>query len=112
MSDKQTPKSTAISVGRVENLKPFKPGQSGNPSGISAERQRLREYLTEKLGQGSVDGILEMAKKARSEKVRLEALIWLAEQAVGRAPVSLTTADGSAINVGLIVLPAPVKADE
>lgn len=46
--------------GLIENLKPFKPGQSGNPGGMSAETRRL---------------ISENAKKATAIRAALLAAV-------------------------------------
>lgn len=100
-NDDATPKL----VGGVTG-KGFKPGVSGNPSGrVPAERTRLRSYILEELTQGAIDGIVDLARKARSEKIRLEALVWIAEQGVGRAPVSIAAEDGTPL-LGLVILPS------
>ena len=84
--------------------KPFAPGQSGNPGGKNPEREALRKYILETHGKDAIDGIAEMAKSARSEKVQLDAKIWLAEQAVGRALVAVAGEDGKPIKVDIDVL--------
>ena len=78
----------------------FKPGQSGNPGGKSAEREELRRYCTSAYTKNSIDGIARLAgvteeKGAKSEKVRLDALIWLAEQGVGKATQAVTGENGA-----------------
>lgn len=79
-------------------------GQSGNPGGKNAEREELRKYILETHGRGAIDGIAEIAQRARSEKVRLDANIWLAEQSVGRALVAVTGEDGKPIKIDIDIL--------
>jgi hypothetical protein len=102
---------------RVANLKPWKPGQSGNPSGWSKLSRELRMYIAGAEGEGTredIDGIRELARKAKSEFVRLQARTWLAEQVVGKSSQPLTFEDeaGNKLNVGIIVLPAERSDDE
>ena len=75
----------------------FKPGQSGNPGGKNPEREELRRYTVEKYGKESIDGIAELAQKARSEKVRLDARVWLAEHAIGKAVQAVSGPEGGPI---------------
>jgi hypothetical protein len=84
---------------------PFPKGVSGNPGGKNPERERLRRLLTER-GQDALDGILALARGAKSEKVRLDALIWMAEQVVGKATPMVMDADGNRMRVGIVILPA------
>lgn len=78
---------------------PFEKGKSGNPGGKNPEREALRRYLFETYGKESIDGIADMAKNARSEKVRLDAKVWLSEQAIGRALVAVSGEDGGPLEV-------------
>lgn len=64
----------------------------------------MRRYIVAELGREAIDGIAEMAKTARSEKVRLDARIWIAEQAVGRALVAVAGEDGKPIKVDIDLL--------
>lgn len=77
--------------------RPFEPGQSGNPGGKNPERERLRKYIVSEYGQESIDGIAEIARTAKSGKVKLDALIWLAEQTVGKAVQSVSGPDGGPV---------------
>lgn len=95
---------SAGSSTRAAPGRPFPPGQSGNPSGKSPEREALRKYILETHGKDAIDGIAEMARSARSEKVRLDARVWLAEQSVGRALVAVAGEDGKPIKVDVDVL--------
>lgn len=90
--------------GKPKPGKPFAPGQSGNPGGKSPEREELRRYLVSTYGRKAIDGIAELAQSARSEKVRLDARIWLGEQAVGRALVAVSGEDGKPIKVDVDIL--------
>ncbi len=99
MADSSDESGTRKSAGR-----PFLPGQSGNPGGKSAEREALRRYLLESFGKESIDGIAGLARAARSEKVRLDAMVWLAEQAVGKAVVAISGSDGGPLKVGIETL--------
>ena len=92
MADSSDP-SARKSLGR-----PFEPGQSGNPGGKSAEREALRKYVSTK-GRDAIDGIVKLAEKAKSEKVRLDANVWLAEQTIGRAVVAISGEDGGPIKI-------------
>lgn len=86
--------------------KGFLPGKSGNPGGRSSERDELRRYLVSSYGRESIDGIAKLAREARSEKVKLDARVWLAEQAIGRALVAVGDPDGKPLAaMGLVVLP-------
>lgn len=75
----------------------FKAGQSGNPGGKSPEREELRRYTTSTYGKESIDGIAELSRSARSEKVRLDARVWLAEQAIGKAVQAVSGPDGGPV---------------
>lgn len=84
------------SSGKSDSEKPwlFKPGQSGNPGGKNPEREELRRYTTGEYGKESIDGVAMLMRKARSEKVRLDACIWLAEHAIGKAVQAVSGPEG------------------
>lgn len=84
--------------------RPFAAGQSGNPGGKSPEREALRRYIVDTYGKESIDGIAALATEARSEKVRLDARVWLAEQSVGRALVAVAGEDGKPIKIDVDLL--------
>jgi hypothetical protein len=71
--------------GRVENLRPFKPGQSGNPGGrpkglVSRIREQTRD------GAEIADYMLGVFRDGEQPtKIRLEAAAWLADRGFGRA---------------------------
>lgn len=77
--------------------RPFQPGQSGNPGGKSPEREALRRYLSEAYGRESIDSIAALARSARSEKVKLDAYVWLAEQSIGKAVQGVSGPDGGPV---------------
>lgn len=94
---------------RVANLRPFPKGVSPNPGGKSPERERLRRYVVEAYGQESIDGIADLARTAKSAKVRLDAWIWIAEQTVGKAAQPHTGEDGGPIKVDIPAIAAKLK---
>jgi hypothetical protein len=104
--------------GGAANLRPpWKPGESGNKAGWTKLSRELRMYIAGAEGEGTredIEGIRELARNARSELVRLQARIWLAEQVVGKSsqPLTLEDEDGNKLKVGIIVLPAERSDDE
>lgn len=101
MSDDTATRGSATLSSRdrqLAGLRPYPKGVSGNPTGRNPERDRLRQLVTER-GQEALDGILELARSAQSEKVRLAAWIWMAEQVVGKATQIVTGADGGPIAI-------------
>lgn len=78
----------------------FVAGQSGNPGGMSKERAELlreaRAYLASN-GLAHIQSIETLAATARSQKVRLTAYIWLAEQFVGKPAQAITGPDGGPV---------------
>lgn len=78
----------------------FKPGQSGNPGGKSPEREALRRASQDYLAAGNLEhiqAIEEIAREAKSYKVRLDARIWLAEQFLGKPTQAISGPDGGPI---------------
>lgn len=98
MSVENNGKATPKKIGGVTG-KGFQPGQSGNPGGKGLEREQLRRYILETHGKDAIDGIAQMARSAKSEKVKLAARVWLAEQSVGRALVAVSGEDGKPLKV-------------
>lgn len=76
----------------------FDKGASGNPGGKSAEREELRRYI-HTFGRSSIDGIERLSRESASEKIKLAAYIWLAEQSIGRAVQGISGADGGALKI-------------
>lgn len=61
----------AKSKGKPENLKPFKPGQSGNPKGRPKELPELKTLLEDVVGEDGAKEIIESLKvQARKGNVR------------------------------------------
>ena len=79
-----TTENSGRSRGRVENLRPFKPGQSGNPGGrpkglVSRIRQQTRE------GEELVDYMLRVFRDENaSRRDRMQAADWLADRGFGK----------------------------
>lgn len=73
-------------TGRVENLNPWKPGQSGNPSG---RPKGLARYARERCGNDGAKLVdfYESVLDDDSERTetRMQAAAWLADRAFGRA---------------------------
>lgn len=83
---------------------PFEKGKSGNPGGKSPEREELRRWLREEFGRASIEGIAKMAgllgdDGALSEKVKLDAYKWLADQSIGKAVQAISGPDGQPLNL-------------
>ena len=78
----------------------FKPGESGNPGGMSKERAELRRIIM-RFGYDSINRIEEMARTSEHDKVRFEANKWIAEQCVGKALVSISGEDGHPVKVSI-----------
>lgn len=111
MADNSTGNKGGSQVAAVSlaNLIPYEPGQSGNPGGKSLERERLRKLIADKYGESSIEGIGELATNARSEKVKLAALQWLAEQTVGKAVQAISGENGEPIKLDIISLVGALK---
>src|SRR2546425_5706675 len=71
--------------GRPENLRPFKPGQSGNvsgrPKGAAGFAERIRQATKE--GQNIVTWALAIARNPKA-KDRMAAVKWLAHRGGGK----------------------------
>lgn len=68
-----------------QNLRPFKPGQSGNPTGRPKSFAHLIRKAT-KDGEEMVEFALEIWRSDRPLKDRWPAFVWLTEYAYGKAP--------------------------
>ena len=72
-------------TGRIENLRPWKPGQSGNPGG-RPKKKLIDEALEELLARNDSQLAITIAKKLleRAEQGELRAIQLIAERVQGR----------------------------
>ena len=96
-------KPTAKQSRGRDNLKPFKPGQSGNPLGVNGatkRRQMLedigRQVMAENLdtSQGKMDGWTAICRAMRNKAVKgdVHAATWLRDTFVGK-PITVLAND-------------------
>ena len=86
-------KTTTDSEPKAKYSTRFKPGQSGNPGGRNPEREKLRRAILE-WGPKALQGLVDLAFNSKSEKVKVDALKFIIDQCVGKAPVAITGEDG------------------
>lgn len=98
MDDADSSKPSARVVGR-----PFAPGQSGNPGGKNPEKEELRRYIRT-FSKENVDGVMELARNAQNEKVRLSARTWMLEQDIGKALIAISGEDGGPLKLDMDLL--------
>jgi hypothetical protein len=90
------------SVSRLRGLRPFPPGQSGNPGGRPRGFATYIRARTED-GQTLVDYVLGVfADQTQDAKLRLEAATWLADRGFGKPiqTTELTGKDGAPLGPG------------
>jgi hypothetical protein len=89
-------------AGRVENLKPWKPGQSGNPGGRPKGRL-IDETLEELLLRNDSELALAIAKKllARAKAGEVKAIQLVAERVQGKPKrhLELSGPDGGPLDI-------------
>lgn len=75
------------SKGNIANLRPWRPGESGNPGGRPSDREAVQHALRKTRGGIElVDHYLDLARHARKENLRLDALNALWDRVFGRPP--------------------------
>ncbi len=86
----------------TQNLRPWKPGQSGNPSGVSSAAKQLQKAL---------EGDWQTAHKrlyellcSDDEKIALEAAKFYVDHIKGKAKQAITGDDGGPLKVDLGVV--------
>ena len=89
-------------AGRIENLKPWKPGQSGNPGG-RPKRKLIDEALEELLLRNDSELALAIAKKllARAKTGEVKAIQLVAERVQGKPKrqLELSGPDGGPLDI-------------
>lgn len=86
----------------------FKPGQSGNPSGVSKLTKLIRDLCREN-DKGKIEQVVErLYEHALYGKglVSVQAAQYLCDRVGGKPTVAVSDADGGPIRAGLIILPA------
>lgn len=81
-----------IATGGSGNLRPFKPGQSGNPSGLSKARAKVEKYARQNCVE-AMETIVELMRSAEDERTRLAAAIEVKHTAIGRPKARDLTAE-------------------
>jgi hypothetical protein len=91
---------TTGNKGKTENLKPFQPGQSGNPSGRPKVAQEFREKCREFMSADGWEKLKALATDRRC-KDHMKALELIAGYAYGKPKqgVELTGEEGNDINI-------------
>lgn len=86
----------------LANLKPYQPGQSGNPGGKSKEREAARiacrNYQADRCLE-HLKAIDDLAFNSPSDKVRAQLHTWWVEQWLGKAVVAVSGPNGAPLEV-------------
>ena len=92
-----------------QNLKPWKPGQSGNPNGRPSVDQKLKE-LREAVGIEPREELIRIANDKRTKlETRVRVLKYLDEQFNGRAKQSV---DSNNANTVYVMSDQPMTLEE
>lgn len=84
---------------------PFKPGQSGNPSGRPAViREALEAFRNPEDLKFLRDRLIEIARG--DDKTAVAAIKEYHDRAYGKPPQAITGDDGKPLSFGIVVLPA------
>lgn len=87
---------------------PFKPGQSGNPGGRTAEGEELRKRcrkVTDKLVRAWIEALEAVdSGGAPDHEVRIKAANYLADRGYGRPAQALTDSDGGNLKFAPVIM--------
>ncbi len=92
--------------GNIANLRPFKPGQSGNPSGTSKVAREFKQLCRQAMDEGGFEAMLKLAKTGRPE-MRFKAWEWIAAYAYGRPSQEIKHASDEPFKLVLDLVPPP-----
>jgi hypothetical protein len=84
--------------------RPFQPGQSGNPSGMSKAAWEVKQAAQAE-GLASIRKLVDLRDNAADEKVQRLAAVDLLERGFGKPAVTVEDTEGNKLAVGLVFLP-------
>jgi len=82
-----------MSESKTSNLKPFKPGQSGNPGGRPKTIAEVRD-LARVQTPAAIEALAQIATSGESEAARVSACTALLDRAWGKSPQAHTGEGG------------------
>lgn len=95
-------------TGNIQNLNPWQPGQSGNPSGRPADvrewRERCRKFMME---DGGLDILIALATNKGSDQMK--ALQFIGEHGMGKAVQQIAGADEDFEKLKIVIERTPVQ---
>ena len=94
-------------MGKIDNLKPFKPGQSGNPAGYSKAYAEFRRACQERTPQ-SLAALVKALKNPRTAVAAAEAIL---DRGWGRPAQPQTGEGGVGAIIFEVVTGVPRKPD-
>ena len=89
-------------AGRTANLKPWKPGQSGNPRGRPRKQlidEALEDLLASNGSEAAQDVAVALLKRARKGDIRAIQLIAERTQGKPRRAIEISGPDGGAVEI-------------